>query len=43
VGSVAKRIIYTAGVRTRLDVTLMDLFGRIASAMMLIIGLFVAA
>jgi small conductance mechanosensitive channel len=43
IGSIAKRGIHAAGERTRLDVTLMDLFGRIASAVMLIIGLFVAA
>lgn len=43
VGSVVKRIIHTAGERTRLDVSLMDLLGRLASAVMLIIGLFVAA
>jgi small conductance mechanosensitive channel len=43
IGSIAKRVIHTAGERTRLDVMLMDLFGRLASAAMLIIGLFVAA
>lgn len=38
-----KRILITAGRRTRLDLTLADLLGRIASAFTIILGLFVAA
>ena len=38
-----KRILITAGRRTRLDVTLADLLGRLASAFIVILGLFVAA
>lgn len=43
VGSVVRRIIYTAGERTRLDVTLAQLLGRLASVIVIILGLFVAA
>jgi small-conductance mechanosensitive channel len=43
VGGIAKRLIHTAGESTRLDLTLMDLFGRLTSAFMLVLGLFVAA
>ena len=38
-----KRILITAGRRTRLDLTLADLLGRLASAFTIILGLFVAA
>ena len=38
-----KRILITAGQRTRLDLTLADLLGRLASAFTIILGLFVAA
>jgi small conductance mechanosensitive channel len=38
-----KRIMITAGRRTRLDLTLADLLGRLASAFTIILGLFVAA
>ncbi len=40
---VAKTILSTAGRRTRLDRTLADLFGRLISAVTIILGLFVAA
>ena len=40
---VAKTILNTAGRRTRLDRTLADLFGRLISAVTIILGLFVAA
>ena len=39
----AKRILNTAGRRTRLDRTLADLLGRLVSAFTIILGLFVAA
>jgi hypothetical protein len=38
-----KGILITAGRRTRLDLTLADLLGRLASAFTIILGLFVAA
>lgn len=38
-----KRILIMAGRRTRLDLTLADLLGRLASALTIILGLFVAA
>jgi small-conductance mechanosensitive channel len=38
-----KRILIAAGRRTRLDLTLADLLGRLASAFTIILGLFVAA
>jgi small-conductance mechanosensitive channel len=38
-----KRILLAAGRRTRLDLTLADLLGRLASAFTIILGLFVAA
>ena len=38
-----KRILITAGRRTRLDLTLADLLGRLASAFTIVLGLFVAA
>ena len=40
---VLKRILITAGRRTRLDLTLADLLGRLASAFTIILGLLVAA
>jgi small-conductance mechanosensitive channel len=43
IGSVIRRAFIAAGARTRLDVTLARLFGRLASAAMVILGLFVAA
>lgn len=43
IGRVVKRVILTAGERTRLDVTLADLLGRLTSAVLIILGLFVAA
>ena len=43
VARLIKRALIAAGHRTRLDVTLADLLGRIASAVTTIIGLFVAA
>ena len=41
--SLLKRILIAAGRRTRLDLTLADLLGRLASAFTIILGLFVAA
>ncbi len=38
-----KRVLLTAGRRTRLDLTLADLLGRLASAFTIVFGLFVAA
>lgn len=38
-----KRILITAGRQTRLDLTLADLLGRLASAFVIVLGLFVAA
>lgn len=43
VARLVKRILSTAGRRTRLDLTLADLLGRLASAFTIILGLFVAA
>lgn len=43
VARVIKNLIYTAGERTRLDLTLAELLGRLASAIAVIVGLFVAA
>jgi len=43
VGRLTKRTLLAAGRRTRLDVTLADLLGRLASAVITIFGLFVAA
>ncbi|MGB8510924.1 MAG: mechanosensitive ion channel family protein [Pyrinomonadaceae bacterium] len=43
VGRVLRRVVHTAGERTRLDVTLADLLGRIASFAIIVLGLFVAA
>jgi len=40
---VFRRVVHTAGVRTRLDVTLADLLGRIVSFALTVLGLFVAA
>jgi small-conductance mechanosensitive channel len=40
---VVKSILITAGQKTRLDLTLADLLGRLASAFTIILGLFVAA
>ncbi len=38
-----KRLVHTAGVRTNLDLTLTDLLGRLTSAVVTILGVFVAA
>lgn len=43
IGNIIRRAFHAAGARTRLDVTLAGLFGRLASATMVILGLFVAA
>ena len=43
IGHIIKSVIHTAGERTRLDVTLADLLGRLASAAITVLGLFVAA
>src|SRR5438128_12179791 len=40
---VFRRVVHAAGVRTRLDVTLADLLGRIVSFALTVLGLFVAA
>jgi small-conductance mechanosensitive channel len=40
---ILKRVFITAGRRTRLDFTLADLLGRLASAFTIVLGLFVAA
>jgi small-conductance mechanosensitive channel len=40
---ILKRVLLTAGRRTRLDLTLADLLGRLVSASTIILGLFVAA
>ncbi len=42
-GRVVRGVVYAAGQRTRLDVTLADLLGRLASFVMAVLGLFVAA
>jgi len=42
-GRVLRKIVHTAGERTRLDTTLADLLGRIASFALIVLGLFVAA
>ena len=43
VGRIVSKLIREAGERTRLDLTLAELFGRLASAVVTILGLFVAA
>ena len=43
VARIVRRVTYAAGKRTRLDVTLADLLGRIASLLIIILGIFVAA
>ncbi len=42
-GRILRKVVHTAGERTRLDVTLADLLGRIASFALIVLGLFVAA
>lgn len=42
-GRVVRGVVYAAGQRTRLDVTLADLLGRLASFVLSVLGLFVAA
>ena len=43
IARVIKGVVHTAGQRTRIDVTLADLLGRIAAFVVTILGLFVAA
>lgn len=43
IARIVKRALVTAGKRTRLDNTLADLFGRLASAVVTVLGVFVAA
>ena len=43
IARIVKRVIHAAGERTRLDVTLADLLGRLASLLIIILGIFVAA
>ncbi|HEY7546060.1 MAG TPA: mechanosensitive ion channel family protein, partial [Blastocatellia bacterium] len=43
IGRIIKRVLLTLGKRTRLDLTLADLLGRIASGVSAILGVFVAA
>lgn len=43
IARIMKRILSVAGRRTRLDLTLADLLGRLASAFTIVLGLFVAA
>ncbi len=43
VARIIKRVVHVAGTNTRLDVTLADLLGRLASAAITVLGLFVAA
>lgn len=43
VARVVEQVIHVAGTNTRLDVTLADLLGRLASAAITALGLFVAA
>lgn len=40
---VVRRVVYTAGERTRLDLTLADMLGRLASFFLTVLGIFVAA
>ena len=43
VARIVSRVVHAAGGRTRLDVTLADLLGRLASLLIIILGIFVAA
>lgn len=43
IARVVKRVVHAAGERTRLDTTLADLLGRLASLIIIILGIFVAA
>jgi len=43
IARIVKRVIHAAGERTRFDVTLADLLGRLASLLIIILGIFVAA
>lgn len=43
IARIVKRVIHAAGQNTRLDVTLADLLGRLASLLIIILGVFVAA
>ncbi|HXG84872.1 MAG TPA: hypothetical protein VNI84_12690, partial [Pyrinomonadaceae bacterium] len=40
---IVSRVVHATGERTRLDVTLADLLGRLASLLIIILGIFVAA
>ncbi|MEP6922812.1 MAG: mechanosensitive ion channel family protein, partial [bacterium] len=42
-GRILRKVVHTAGERTRLDITLADLLARIASFALIVLGLFVAA
>jgi small-conductance mechanosensitive channel len=43
IAKIVSRVISTAGQRTRFDVTLADLLGRLASLLIIILGIFIAA
>lgn len=43
IGKIVGKAVHAAGERTRLDITLADLFGRMASFVIMILGVFVAA
>ena len=43
VARIVSRVVHAAGGRTRLDVTLADLLGRLASLLIIILGIFIAA
>ncbi len=43
IARIVKRVVHTAGEKTRLDITLADLLGRLASLLIIIFGVFVAA
>jgi len=43
IARIVKRVVHTAGEKTRLDITLADLLGRLASLLIIILGIFVAA
>ena len=43
IARIVKRVIHAAGQKTRLDITLADLLGRLASLLIIILGIFVAA
>ena len=43
IARIVKHVVHTAGEKTRLDITLADLLGRLASLLIIILGIFVAA